>query len=87
MNYITSRVSVTITCGIQPTNVVTMAMEALCNSCNMCTLDVTDMHALTLSTVALFLMHTCQLSHLYTCNNYVQHNLVTILAPMHPYAF
>ena len=32
----------TITCGIQPTNVVTMAMKVLHNSCNMCTLDLTD---------------------------------------------
>ena len=37
----------TITCGIQPTNVVTMVMKVLHNSCNMCTLDLTDMYALT----------------------------------------
>ena len=38
----------TITYGIQPTNVVTMVMKVLQNSCNMCTLDLTDMYALTL---------------------------------------
>ena len=38
----------TITCGIQPTNVVTMVMKVLHNSCNMCTLDLTDMYALAL---------------------------------------
>ena len=36
----------TITCSIQPTNVVTMVMKMLHNSCNMCILDLTDMYAL-----------------------------------------
>ena len=35
--------SVTITCGIQPTGVVTMAMIALHNTCNMCINFVTCM--------------------------------------------
>ena len=33
----------TITCGIQPTNIVTMVMKVLHNSCNMYTFDFTDM--------------------------------------------
>ena len=45
---ITSQTSVTITCGIQPTGIVTMAMEVLQNSCNMCTRDLPDMYALRL---------------------------------------
>ena len=34
----------TITCGFQPTDAATMAMEVLHNSCNICpgTLDLTD---------------------------------------------
>ena len=32
----TSQTSVTITCGIQPTGVVTMAMKVLHNTCNIC---------------------------------------------------
>ena len=36
----------TITCGIQPTGVVTMAMEVLHNTCNMCICDLPDMYAL-----------------------------------------
>ena len=36
----------TITCGIQPTGIVTMAMKVLHNTCNMCTLDLPDMNAL-----------------------------------------
>ena len=35
----------TITCGIQPTGVVTMAMEVLHNTCNMCICDLPDMYA------------------------------------------
>ena len=53
----------TITCGIQPTNVVTMVMKVLHNSCKICTLDSTDMYALALGPVALVLMHTYQLNH------------------------
>ena len=48
----------TITCGIQPTNVVTMVMKVLHNSCNMCTLDLSDMYALALGPAAFVLMHT-----------------------------
>ena len=59
-----------ITCGIQPTNVVTMVMKVLHNSCNMCTLDLTDMYALALGPVALMLMHTYQSNHSCTCYNY-----------------
>ena len=50
---IISQISVTITCGIQPTNVVTMAVKVLHNSCNMCTLDLTDMYALALEPLPL----------------------------------
>ena len=32
-----------MTCGIQPTGVVTMGMEVLHNNCDMCTLDLPDM--------------------------------------------
>ena len=35
---------VTITCGIQPTGVVTMAMEVLHNICNMGIKDLPDTH-------------------------------------------
>ena len=38
--------SVTITCGIQPIDVVTMAMKVLHNTCNMCIFDLPDMKAL-----------------------------------------
>ena len=36
----------TITCGIQSTGVVTMAMEVLHNTCNMCICDLPDMYIL-----------------------------------------
>ena len=36
----------TITCGIQPTGVVTMAMKVLHNTCNMCICDFPDMNVL-----------------------------------------
>ena len=42
----------TITCGIQPTNVVTIAIKVLYNSSNLCTIDLTDMYALALWPVA-----------------------------------
>ena len=45
-NYITPQTSVTITCGIQPTGVITMAMKVLHNTCNMCICDLPDMDAL-----------------------------------------
>ena len=38
----------TITCGSQPTGVVTMAMKVTYNTCNMCICDLPDMHALRL---------------------------------------
>ena len=43
---ITPQISVTITCGIQPTGVITMAMEVLHNTCNMYTCDLPDIYAL-----------------------------------------
>ena len=43
--------SVTITCGIQPTGVVTMTMKVLHNTCNMYIRDLSDMNA--------FILHTC----------------------------
>ena len=36
----------TITCGIQPTGVYTMAMKVLHNTCNMCVHNMPDMNAL-----------------------------------------
>ena len=48
----------TITCGIQPTNVVTLIMKLLHNSFNLCTLDLTDMYVLTLGPAILVPMHT-----------------------------
>ena len=36
----------TITCGIQPIGVVTIAMKMLHNTCNMCILHLPDMNAL-----------------------------------------
>ena len=50
----------TITCGIQPTNVVTVIMKVLHNGCNMCTLDLTDVYALALGPVAPVPVHTYQ---------------------------
>ena len=43
---ITSQTSVTITCGIYPTGIVTMAMKFLHNICNMCIHDLPNMNAL-----------------------------------------
>ena len=45
---ITQQTSVTMTCGIQHASVVTMAMEVLHNSCNICIHDLPDMYALEL---------------------------------------
>ena len=53
-----------ITCGTQPTNIVTMVMKVLHNSCNMCTLDLSGMYALALGTVALMSMHTIHLNQI-----------------------
>ena len=36
----------TITCAIQPTGAVTMAMKVLHNTCNMCIHDLPDMYGL-----------------------------------------
>ena len=44
--YTSGLTNVTITCGIQPTGIVTMVMEVLHNSCNMCIHDLPDMYAL-----------------------------------------
>ena len=43
---ITPQTNVTITCGIQPTGVVTMEMKVFHNTCNMCIHDLPDMNAL-----------------------------------------
>ena len=48
----------TITWGIQPTSVVTMVMKMLHNSCNMCTLDLTDMYTLAFGPAACVPIHT-----------------------------
>ena len=72
----------TITCGIQPTS---MVMKVLHNSCNMYTLDLTDMYALSLGYVAIVLTHTYQSNHLctfITCKLYgcfVKHTNLHIL--------
>ena len=42
---ITSQISVTIICYIQPTGVVTMATEVLCNGCNICPHDLPNIYA------------------------------------------
>ena len=60
----------TITCGTKPTNVGTVAMKVLHNSCSMCIFDLTDMYAFALGPVALMLVHTYQSNHLHTCYNY-----------------
>ena len=39
-----------------------MAMEVLHNCCNMCTLDLTDVQALSLEAVVLVHMHTNQIT-------------------------
>ena len=59
-----------ITCGIQPTNVVTMVMKVLHNTCHMCTLDLTNVYALAIEPVALVLVHTYQSNHSSTCYNH-----------------
>ena len=64
----------TITCDIQPTNVVAMVIKVLHNSCNICTLDLTDMHAL-----ALVLVHTYQSNHLHTCYNHNMYQEYSIM--------
>ena len=43
---ITPQTNVTITCGIQPTGVVTMEMKVFHNTCNMCIHDLSDINAL-----------------------------------------
>ena len=43
---ITPQTSETITCGIQLTGVVTMAMKVLHNTCKICIHDLSDMNAL-----------------------------------------
>ena len=53
-----------------------MAMKVLHNSCNMCTLDLTDIYALALGPVALMLMHTYQSNHSCTCYD---HNTYLII--------
>ena len=37
--YLKAQKGVTITCGIQHTGIVTIAMEVLCNRCNTCSHD------------------------------------------------
>ena len=43
---ITPQTSVTVTCGIQPTGVLTMAMKLLHNTCNMYIRDLPKMNTL-----------------------------------------
>ena len=50
--------SVTITCGIQPTGVVTMTIKVSHNTCNMCICDLPDMYTSALRPVAFRLCHT-----------------------------
>ena len=71
--FVTPQISVTITCGIQPTDVVTVAMEVLHNSCNMCSCDLPDMYPL----VPLALdICTYQVNPSCTCyNHYINHVL------------
>ena len=61
-------------------NIVIMAMKVLHNSCNMCTLDLTDMYALTLWPVALELIHTYQSNQ--PCTRY-NHNLSRLTVVSH----
>ena len=53
--------------------------DVLLNSCNTCTCDLPDMHALALGPAALGLMHTYQASHSCPCYNY---NLMVIIGPI-----
>ena len=53
-----------------PTNVVTMVMKLLHNSCNIRRSDLTDMYALILGPVAWGRVHTYQSNHLCTCYNF-----------------
>ena len=57
----------TITCDIQPTGAVTMAMEVLHNSCSMCIHDLPGMYALNpqVSDIG----HIYQPNHPFPCYN------------------
>ena len=46
-----------------------MVMKVLHSSYNMCTLDLTDMYALTLRPAAPMPVHAYQSNYLYTCYN------------------
>ena len=61
--------SMTFTCGIQPTKVVTLAMKVLKSKCNICTLDLTDVYPLALGPMAIVLMHThvTTITHILSC--------------------
>ena len=67
----------TITCRIQPTGVVTMALKVLHNICNMhmCSCDLPDMYALIPRPCsALRFWHTYQANPPYSCyNHYMYH--------------
>ena len=67
-----SQVSVTITCGVQPANVVTMATKVLHNICNMYTPDLTDTCVCTRPEAYSphAHAHTYQSNHLCTCYNH-----------------
>ena len=66
---ITPQISVTVTCGIWPTGVVTMAIEALHNSTssNMCTCDFPVMYALSPHPLGI---HITQIYHAYVSYSY-----------------
>ena len=55
---ITPQTNVTITCGIQPTGVVTMEMKVLHNTCNMYIHDLPDINALIPQALGIRIRHT-----------------------------
>ena len=55
--FIIPQISVIITCGIQPTGVVTMDMEVLHNSCDMWTHDLPDMYVLSPQDLGIHISH------------------------------
>ena len=64
-----SDTSVTITCGIQTTGIVTMAIKVLHNTCNMCIRDLPDMYPLIPQASGI---HIRQIPHVptITCNTF-----------------
>ena len=66
----TPQISVEITCGIQPTGGVTVAMEVLHSSCNMYTHELPDVYPISPWASGI---HIKQIPHAHTFYNYALH--------------